>query len=181
MINRAQSSAQSIGTGTGTGTVDIDLNYYNCNNRVVSEQFMYDVYIKVNEYNKATYALYDEKTLTKVREWFRNPAFHVFEFKSGISCFFRLDTKHKESKKLIRNGYMYVNTHVQGWHLIQKIAEYCKKNDIFDMITIVDPFGLSVEEYMNIGFLKGTGFLNYYYYNVQIPKLLPKECGFVTI
>jgi hypothetical protein len=96
---------------------------------------------------------------------------------------------------VIRNGYMYVNTDLcpspspnalgtalgTGADCIKKIGQYCKKHDIFDMITIVDPFGLSVEEYMDYGFLKGTGYLNYYYYNLKVPKLSPKECGFVTI
>jgi hypothetical protein len=142
-----------------------------------------DIQNKVKEFSKTNYVLYDEKSKDQVREWFTNPVFHVFDCNNNFYCFYRLDTKHKESGKLLKNGYLYVYTSF-GKELresIKKIRSYCKEHDIFDMITVVDPFGFSVQEYTKLGFLKGTGCLNYYYYNLRVPKMAPSECGFVTI
>ena len=166
-------------------TIEIDhcISYYNCNDETITEEFVEGIQNKVEEFSKINYVLYDEKSRYQVREWFTNPVFHVFDCNNNFYCFYRLDTKHKESGKLLKNGYLYVYTSF-GKELresIKKIRSYCKEHDIFDMITVVDPFGFSVQEYTKLGFLKGTGCLNYYYYNLRVPKMAPSECGFVTI
>lgn len=171
-----------IDPNTQENTIKIDhcISYYNCNNEIITEEFVEGIQKKVKEFRKANYILYDEKSRDQVREWFTNPVFHVFDCNNKIYCFYRLDTKHKESGKLLRNGYLYVHTSL-GKDALKKIRLYCKEHDIFDMITVVDPFGFSVQEYTKLGFLKGTGLLNYYYYNLRVPKMAPSECGFVTI
>lgn len=157
-----------------------DIVYYHCNDVKVSEEFLHNVQVTMQNFHCASHLLYDKKTLAQIKEWFENPAFHVFFIDDDFFCLYRLDTKDKKSGRLCKNGYMYTYNTL-NYHLIEHIREYCKEHNIFDLITLVDPFGIDKDEYKKVGFLPGTGSLNYYYYNLKVPRMSTRECGFVTI
>jgi hypothetical protein len=157
-----------------------EIVYYHCDDVKVSKEFINNMQVTMQNFHNASHLLYDKKSFVQIKEWFENPAFHVFFIDNDFFCLYRLDTKDKKSGRLCKNGYVYTYNTL-NYHLIERIREYCKEHNIFDLITVVDPFGIDKDDYQKIGFLPGTGRLNYYYYNLKVPRMSTRECGFVTI
>jgi hypothetical protein len=123
---------------------------------------------------------------------FQNPAFYTFIFKNKDGCItdmvsiYKLDTVDRRCNVNCRNGYVYScffeNDKVAyKFEVLECISEYCRENDIFDMITVVDCFGLSEKNYYTNKFLKGSGSLHYYFYNVEMFNVNPEDNGLITI
>uniref|UniRef100_A0A6C0H6G7 glycylpeptide N-tetradecanoyltransferase n=1 Tax=viral metagenome TaxID=1070528 RepID=A0A6C0H6G7_9ZZZZ len=145
----------------------------------------------LQNYCHTNYDVYFEKTLTEIQKIFDNPNFHVFlvmrdnQITDFVSLF-NIDTMCLDNGETCRNGYLYYYyfsndslDHKQN--VLEMIAEYCYQHNIFDLLTVCDPFGVSSHEYKTIKFLRGTGSLNYYMYNMKMHKILNENNGLVTI
>ena len=140
----------------------------------------------VVEHYKQTYSAFDYKSLEEI---FSNPYFHTFIFgsldnPSDILSFYRIDILDPQNKGKYRNGYLYLNmvksnsqAHIKK--LFDSAAKYCSENNILDMFTLSDIYeGI---DYPKANFVNGTGALNYYMFNMDIPKIANHQNGLITI
>jgi glycylpeptide N-tetradecanoyltransferase len=140
----------------------------------------------VVEHYKQTYTVFDYKSLEEI---FSNPYFHTFIFgsltnPSDILSFYRIDILDPQSKGKYKNGYLYINVvkssslaHIKK--LFDSVATYCSENNILDMLTLTDIF--ENIDYPKANFVNGTGTLNYYMFNMDIPKIANHQNGLITI
>lgn len=142
---------------------------------------------KLDEYNKRQYKIFEIKDEDDVERMVENKCIYTFETDDGdnMITIYQLDTLNTSNNKKCRNGYIYCcyfknNDKEYINDIIDKVCKYCYKEDIFDMITIVD-FKSDDKEFEYKGFIQGTGSLNYYMYNAEIFKMNPKDNGLVTI
>lgn len=174
-----------------TTTSHTKIQYYNNITSFPTNEYKY-IMEKLLTYNKSTYALFEFKTHSSIIGLFENPAFHTFAFQDCNGCItdlvsiYKLDTVDVTSNVRCRNGYVYCyffedDNVSYKFDIIERISEYCSKNNILDMITVMDSFGLTEKEYYNNKFLKGSGSLYYYFYNAEIIKVCPQKNGLVTI
>jgi len=141
--------------------------------------------IVVNYFLK-TYDIFDYKSLEEI---FSNPYFHTFIFgdpsnPSDILTFYRIDILDPKTGGKYKNGYLYLNmvksdepSHIKK--LFDSAAKYCSTNDVLDMFTLTDIF--KNMDYNKIHFVNGTGALNYYMFNMTIPKIDNHKNGLITI
>lgn len=134
-----------------------------------------DLQALIDNYNKHTYDIYDKKPLSDI---VANPSFHTFVFEKDLVCFYRLDTHNTKTGKSYRNGYLYISAfhskepaHVKL--IFDSIAKHCNENNIIDMFTTTAD--------TDINFVPGSGSLNYYFFNMDIPKIENDRNGLVTI
>lgn len=174
----------------------VKMEYYNnCTESKLTDPnsfISHEIPQKLMSYNKKTFTIFDIKSQSSINGFFNNDAFHTFVFKNETGCItdmvtiYNLDTINVTCGESCRNGYVYCyffdndNTSYQ-FDILERICQYCTENNIFDMITVVDCFGLCEKEYYTNKFLKGSGSLCYYFYNAQISQVCPKANGLVTI
>jgi hypothetical protein len=167
------------------------LEYYN-NSTSIPDRLLSEITEKLMSYTKNTFAIFDIKSQMNIRGFFNNQAFYTFIFKDETGCItdmvtiYKLDTVDVRCGKSCRNGYVYCyffdkNETLHKFDIMERISEYCKHNDLFDMITIIDCFGLGTKEYSTYKFLKGSGSLHYYFYNGEMFNVDPEKNGLVTI
>jgi hypothetical protein len=167
------------------------MEYYHQSELLPLDQLQ-DLTDKLNQYHQLTHKIYFHKQIAELEGIFINPNFHVFVFRkqelvTDMISFFKVDTVSLQNDKLCRNGYLYHYflscdelSHKQN--IFESVAKHCYENNIFDMLTICDPFGHSNKEYKGIKFLKGTGHLQYYLYNLHLPDTIDNDKnGLITI
>jgi hypothetical protein len=141
------------------------------------------LYSLLTEFNKKTYAIFDAKSEDEMRAIFQNSAFHNFVFYDGdrvvnYVCLYRLDTYNKIKMQAYKNGYFYIScigSDKRG--VMDSVAEYCYKNDIFDVLTMTDDGSNSD----TLKFIHGTGYTNFYLFNMSVPPIENSTNGLVTI
>lgn len=144
-------------------------------------------------FDKQHHQIYFQKDETTITNMLKNGMFHVFQVGDNIFSFYRLDTLDTQTNKSCRVGYLYFYalTDFASIHtakvqqtlgsILEAIAEKCKTEQIFDMLTVCDPFGLDETEYNNLKYLGGSGALNYYLYNLETGCVKSSSNGLVTI
>jgi glycylpeptide N-tetradecanoyltransferase len=158
------------------------------NNQDVNDNLIDELYNTYIEYCKNTYEMYEVITLCEFKKTFTNKMFHHFiiyrneEIVSYI-CFFRLDSYNKNTKSIFRSGFYYYmflkdKESINFINSFEFINEYIYKNDIFDVLTLSDIFKINYNE---IKFIKGTGILRYYFYNIKCPLVQNDKNGLITI
>jgi N-myristoyl transferase len=156
----------------------------------INENTLMYIKEKIEEYETTHYDIFYRKSYA---EMFHNECFNCFTIMSRdgdiTDCvlMYRLDTASTQDiNTFCKGGYLYSyffskDTISHKFNVLESIANYCKQHDIFDMITIMDPFGLTDKEYLDGKYIRGTGYLNYYYYNMNIYSIRPDKNGLVTI
>jgi len=141
------------------------------------------LYSVLTEFNKKTYAIFDAKSEDELRAIFVNSAFHNFVFYESdrivnYICLYRLDTYNKIKMQAYKNGYVYISCVSSDKRGVNdSVAEYCYKNDIFDVLTMTDDGSNSA----TLKFIDGTGFTNFYLFNMSVPPIENSKNGLVTI
>lgn len=165
------------------------LEYYNGNG---CDQDMIDyISLILNNSNSNTYDIYDIKSNIDLIKIFNNPSFHIFILKehdivTDFVCTFELDIFSKQTKQTCKNGFIYTSFyHFNSLNykkcLLEYIFKYCKEQNIYDMVTITDLYGLTDKEYYTMKFIKNHCYLYYYMYNVSLYPIPPNKNGLVTI
>jgi hypothetical protein len=141
------------------------------------------LYDMVSKFNKKSYAIFDAKSEDELRAIFLNSAFHNFVFYTGdrvasYVCLYRLDTYNKIKMQAYKNGYVYIScVESDKRGIMDSVAEYCYKNDIFDVLTMTDD-GSNAD---TLKFIEGTGYTNFYLFNMSVPPIENSKNGLVTI
>lgn len=159
------------------------LSYFNNNTHGLDINTLNKIVV---EHYKQTYTVFDYKSLEEI---FSNPYFHTFIFgslsnPSDILTFYRIDILDPQNKGKYKNGYLYLNVvkssdtaHIKK--LYDSAAKYCSENNILDVFTLTDIY-MNLD-YLKLNFTKGTGTLNYYMFNMDIPKIANHQNGLITI
>lgn len=148
---------------------------------------------KLTKFKKKQFDVFYMNSRADVIDQINNDSFYSFAFYNCNSeildyiCFYRLDSEVTEAtKEFCRNGYLYTwffsdDGHAHVFNIMESVSKYCKENNIFDMITMLDPFGTSEKDYKRMKFLKGTGKLYFYMYNMTMNKVDNGRNGLMTI
>jgi hypothetical protein len=173
------------------------ISYYNAKHSLLENENLIDkILLNLNNFHKKNNTVYTEKTKDELVSMLQNPCFHLFILqdpdqdqdpgKMDAICYFDISVKDKVTTTISRDGYLYwyfvssmTKEHVHN--VLEYTNKYIFEHKIFDVITICDPFGFSPKKYEIMKFTKGTGFLNYFVYNLSIPEIDPKRNGLFTI
>lgn len=147
------------------------------------------IYNNINKYSKSTYIIYQYKTLEQITQLFDSESFYhfifieqstIFNFKiKNYICINKLETNIILSNNSYINGYIYMGFYLDPIDIcIEKLSEFIFNHKLFDVITWSDFFNVSDS---CIKFVKGTGFLKYYLYNIQITPISNEFNGLVTL
>jgi len=143
-------------------------------------------------YNKVNHDIYEYKSRSDIEKMLSNPVFHKFIIKNKTGdivdfvCLYNLDTYNIKTKTSSRNGHFYSmflhdNSSIYMSCVLEIISEYCYKNNVFDLLTIMNVLNVKPEEYKFYKLLRGSASLYYYVYNIEIPRIQPHKNGLVTI
>jgi len=156
------------------------------------DSFVDELYNKLVEYNSTHYDIFEYKSKDDFIEILNNPIFLKFitvDKNNNILdflCLFKLDTYNTELKNSSRNGNVYCmflekysNTRLS--YLLEAITEHCYKNDIYDVITVMNIFNANPDSYNAFKLLKTSTDLYYYLYNIEITPISPHKNGLITI
>jgi hypothetical protein len=149
-----------------------------------------DLEVKLLDYNKKTYRVYDNKDEAYISNILTSSAFHNFEFYDNNTLtdfisLYRLDSRNKANGLSFKNGYIFLiylssndPAHIQS--IIETIAAYCLKNNIIDIITMADI--LPVSNYQTqLKFISGDELLSYYIFNMNMVTIENTKNALVTI
>lgn len=161
------------------------LHFNNESDSGLSGGLITEIHDKLQEYSMSHFDVFTLYSLSDVRKMFTTEDMHCFVLQvdgktSDFVCMFTVDTVHTNGKKC-RVGYMYTYFLENIMSKMEMIAKYCYDNDVFDMITVIDSFGLSESEYNTHKYLRGTGNLYYYTYNIPMYNIPAHHNGLVTI
>jgi hypothetical protein len=158
----------------------------------VLDEYVDELYNKLVEYNSTNYDIFEYKSKDDFIEILNNPIFLKFitvDKNNNILdfiCLFKLDTYNTELKTKSRNGNVYCmflekysNTRLS--YLLEAITEHCYKNDIYDVITVMNIFNANPDSYNAFKLLKASADLYYYLYNIEITPISPHKNGLITI
>lgn len=173
----------------GTSDNDNDNNNDNNNNNKDIVELIHD---NLLNYNKVNHDIYEYKSITDIEKMLSNPIFHKFIIKNkggdivDFVCLYNLDTYNIKTKTTSRNGYFYSmflhdNSSIYMSYVLEIISEYCYKNNVFDLLTIMNVLNVKPEEYKFYKLLRGSASLYYYVYNIEIPRIQSHKNGLVTI
>ena len=143
-------------------------------------------------YNKVNHDIYEYKSRTDIEKMLSNPVFHKFIIRNkggdivDFVCLYNLDTYNIKTKTSSRNGHFYSmflhdNSSTYMSYVLEIISEYCYKNNVFDLLTIMNVLNVKPEEYKFYKLLRGSASLYYYVYNIEIPRIQSHKNGLVTI
>jgi hypothetical protein len=143
-------------------------------------------------YNEKKHDIYEYKSKTDIMKMLTNPIFHKFIIKNKTGqivdfiCLYNLDTYNTITKTSSRNGHfysMFLNDNSTSYmsYILEIVSEYCYKNNIFDLLTIMNILNVKPEEYKFYKLLRGSASLYYYVYNIEVPYIQSHKNGLVTI
>lgn len=151
-----------------------------------------DLYDKLVEYSYKHYDVFEYKSKADFIQILNNPIFLKFitiDDSNNVLdfvCLFKLDTYNTRLQKLSRNGNFYLmflkkysNTRLS--YLLEAITEHCYKNDIYDVITVMNIFDAKSDMYNTFKLLKASADLYYYVYNIEVTPIYPHKNGLITI
>lgn len=155
-------------------------------------EYIQEIHDKLLIYCRDKYDIYDYKSVNDIIKIFKNKAFHKFIIRDANNkiidfiCLYNLETKNVEKNILSRNGHLYCmfisnDELYYTSYILELISEYIYKNDIFDLITVMDIFDINDEDYSKLKLLKGSADLYYYFYNVNLSPIDKYRNGLVTI
>jgi hypothetical protein len=160
-----------------------------CKNDCLFADKLYD---KLVEYNSIHYDIFEYKSKDEFVNLLNNPVYLKFVTLDkdnnvlDFLCLFKLDTCNIYLKTKSRNGNLYSmfldnysNTRLS--YLLEAITEYCYKNDIYDVITVMNIFNAKSDSYNTFKLLKASADLYYYVYNIEVTTILPHKNGLITI
>lgn len=172
----------------------INKKYKHYNNTILSKFIKFSnlielIYKNINNYSSNTYTIYQYKTLEEITQLFDSDSFYHFIFIEQIGtfnykiknyiCVNTLETQIILSKNSYINGYIYMGFYLDSIdHCIEKLSEFVFEHKLFDVITWSDFFNITNS---CVKFVKGTGFLKYYLYNIQITTISNQFNGLVTL
>lgn len=138
----------------------------------------------LNSFLQKKFLIYDKKSNDELNLMLTNNAFYHFIFDDGsYFCFYKLDLMN--FSKLERHFYLYtfiLNDPSALKNYLSPISNHCKSRNLCDFISLIDPFGISHSDYLNLGFLKGSSSLNFYLYNYSsLCSFSSKDIHFVPI
>jgi hypothetical protein len=141
----------------------------------------------VSDYSKSAYSISDIKSEAEITQIFANKLFHNFVFyergmlKSYV-CLYRLDTYNKTKATAFKNGYLFIACIAAEdvVVILNSVAEYCYKKDIFDVLTLSDIFA-GYDYDSDLQYMRGTGSLSYYIFNMAAPVIENHKNGIVAI
>jgi len=165
-----------------------NLEYYTTSNNL-DHNLIHD---NLLNYNKVNHDIYEYKSRSDIEKMLSNPVFHKFIIKNKTGdivdfvCLYNLDTYNIKTKTSSRNGHFYSmflhdNSSTYMSYVLEIISEYCYKNNVFDLLTIMNVLNVKPEEYKFYKLLRGSASLYYYVYNIEIPRIQPHKNGLVTI
>jgi hypothetical protein len=149
-------------------------------------------------YYKTAYDIYEPLPVERILV---SPAFHTFIFRdpdgklTDFVSFYRLDSVAADVEGLregaappvgkgYRNGYLYAialsdtrNSYVMT--IMETVANQVLGLGILDLLTLSDI--LPVKDYGGLKYMRGTGALNYYAFNMAMPPIENRRNGLVTI
>jgi len=140
-------------------------------------------------YSRATYDAFDYKSVADLTEILASPAFHSFAFYTDgrltdFLSFYRLDSQNITTERSYRNGYLYIamlsdtrHSHVSA--LFDTVASHSLKYNLLDLLTATD--SLPIADLGSARFIRGSGILNYYLFNMATLAVEPRRNGLVTI
>ena len=190
-LNQGTSDINGKGTSdiNGKGTSDNNDNDNNNNNNKDIVELIHD---NLLNYNKVNHDIYEYKSITDIEKMLSNPVFHKFIIRNkggdivDFVCLYNLDTYNIKTKTSSRNGHFYSmflhdNSSTYMSYVLEIISEYCYKNNVFDLLTIMNVLNVKPEEYRFYKLLRGSASLYYYVYNIEIPHIQSHKNGLVTI
>ena len=136
-------------------------------------------------YSAKAYDVYEIPPFERI---LTSPAFHTFLFRDDAGkltdflSLYRLDSRGARGS--YRNGYLYAlalsdTRNLYLGTVIETVASHSMKFNIFDMLTLADM--LPVKDYGSLKFMKGTGSLGYYMFNMAMPAVENKRNGLVAV
>jgi len=136
-------------------------------------------------YSAKAYDVYEVPPFERI---LTSTAFHTFLFRDDAGkltdflTFYRLDSRG--SRGSYRNGYLYASVISDTRNLylgtiVETVASHSMKFNVFDLLTVADV--LPVKDYGSLKFMKGTGSLNYYMFNMALPAVENKRNGLVAV
>jgi hypothetical protein len=100
-------------------------------------------------------------------------------------CLYNLITKNIVNNNYSRNGYFYIfmtsKNDTFKFNIIEYISEYSFKNNLFDMIILMNVMENGFDDNIHYKILNGSSKLYYYMYNLKLPLINPSKNGLVTI
>jgi hypothetical protein len=155
-----------------------------------SDELIDLIYQNINQYAKNNYTIYEYRTREQIKQIFNSESFHNFimvesndeknkyQVKNYI-CINEIKTVNINNKKFYSNGYIHMGFYSDSVDfVIEKISQYIYLGNILDVITWSDFFNITNSNTLAI---KGTGFLKYYLYNIQIFPISNVLNGLVTL
>jgi hypothetical protein len=149
-------------------------------------------------YYKTAYDIYEPLPVERI---LASPAFHTFIFRdpegklTDFVSFYRLDSVAADVEGLregaappagkgYRNGYLYAialsdTRYSYIMTIMETVANQVLGLGILDLLTLSDI--LPVKDYGAFKFMRGTGALNYYAFNMVMPAIENRRNGLVTI
>lgn len=154
--------------------------------------FVDKLYDKLVEYSYTHYDIFECKSKDEFIEILNNPIFLKFitvdENNNVLDflCLFQLDTYNTKLNTKSRNGnvyFMFLETYsnTRLSYLLEAITEHCYKNDIYDVITVMNIFNAKPNSYNAFKLLKASADLYYYLYNIEVTQIPPHKNGLITI
>lgn len=147
---------------------------------------------KLNEWLDSKMNIYEiRENLWEILE---GDAFEIFIIRNqktnDITDFvvmYKMNSVLKSDKTIsCKNGYLYMyffesESRDDCIDILEWIGSLCKEKNILDSMIIMQPFEGSNNQYIRRKYLLGTGFLNYYFYNIELYNITPFTNGLVTI
>lgn len=151
-----------------------------------------ELYTKLSDYVTFHYDIYDYRSKTDFINMLNNPVFHKFilmDHNNNITdfiCLFNINSFNSRNDCITRNGYVFcffLNTfsNERLSYILELIAEYCYKNDIFDVITTTNIFDAKPDLYKTFKLLRANTDFYYYAYNINMPPVPSYKNNLVTI
>lgn len=136
---------------------------------------------KLSEYDDINYDICFLLNEMEIKDIMSNKDFYNFMFKdlTDFVMIYRVDAEF--NGEICRFGYLYkwfFENEESKIRTMKMVINYCKKNDIFDTISVLDTLDIDYEE---LQFLRGTTGLNYYGYNIKLPKIKKHRNGLITV
>jgi hypothetical protein len=171
--------------------IHLTTDYLN-NNQEMLTNIINQLHDKLFNINKINYDIFDYKSKTDIKNILLNKSFYNFliinpetdEIKDFI-CLYNLITKNIINNISSRNGYFYIFMTLENdtykFNIIEYISEYSFKNNLFDMITVMNVMENGFDDNIHFKILNGSSNLYYYMYNLQLPQIHPSKNGLITI
>ena len=169
-----------------------DNNDNNNNDNNNNDNIINTIHDNLLAYNETNHDIFEYKSKTDIIKMLTNPIFHKFIIRNKAGkildfiCLYNLDTYNTKTKTTSRNGHFYSmflhdNSTTYMSYMLEIVSEYCYKNNIFDLLTIMNILNVKPEEYKLYKLLRGSASLYYYIYNIEIPHIQSHKNGLVTI